>query len=108
MCLLSRMKCRQVSTNSLNACKRNIVGLDKVDLELYVSEKGWDRFRADQIRNWILARGAQTFDSMNNIPYQIKAALESDFSLGELEIAKEAKSKDGTLKRLYRLRDGNP
>jgi len=67
---------------------------------------GQPRFRARQIRAWLYARGASSFAEMTDLPVPLRAALQEQFSLGGLAVAEEQQSRDGTVKRLYRLHDG--
>lgn len=69
---------------------------------------GWDepRFRAKQIRSWLYERRVSSFEAMTDLPKNLRARLESETTLGALEIVTEQRSLDGTVKRLYRLHDG--
>lgn len=64
------------------------------------------RYRAKQVYAWLYQRGATSFEVMNDLPKALRAGLAEHFSLGCLEVAFEQVSKDGTIKRAYRLADG--
>lgn len=62
-------------------------------------------YRAEQVYNWICS-GAD-FSEMTNIPKSLRETLSEKFDPVGSEIIKEAVSKDGTVKFLYKLNDGN-
>ncbi|MBI5668948.1 MAG: 23S rRNA (adenine(2503)-C(2))-methyltransferase RlmN [Chloroflexi bacterium] len=68
----------------------------------------WDepRFRARQVWEWLYDKRAASFDEMTNLPRELRQRLKAETTLGSLEIAAEQSSTDGTVKRLYRLPDG--
>ncbi len=70
--------------------------------------KGWGEpaFRARQIWSWLYDQRADSFDAMTNLPQVLRERLAAETTLGELSLAAEQRSKDGTVKRLYRLHDG--
>ncbi|MDE6757856.1 MAG: 23S rRNA (adenine(2503)-C(2))-methyltransferase RlmN [Clostridia bacterium] len=77
------------------------------ELELLVEKIHQPKFRAKQLYEW-LNKGA-SFDGMKNIPKSMLDALSEDGYYPQgIEIVKELRSSlDGTIKYLYRLRDGN-
>ncbi len=75
------------------------------DLEQYVTSIGEKRFRAKQIYEWV-AKGADTFDAFSNVSKNLRVQLEKDFYLDNCTIVKTLTSKDGTLKTLSALKDG--
>eukprot|EP00560_Eucampia_antarctica_P000266 CAMPEP_0197837970 /NCGR_PEP_ID=MMETSP1437-20131217/33946_1 /TAXON_ID=49252 ORGANISM="Eucampia antarctica, Strain CCMP1452" /NCGR_SAMPLE_ID=MMETSP1437 /ASSEMBLY_ACC=CAM_ASM_001096 /LENGTH=674 /DNA_ID=CAMNT_0043445463 /DNA_START=40 /DNA_END=2064 /DNA_ORIENTATION=- len=72
--------------------------------------KSWGNYpeyRADQILHWVREKGVLSFDDMNNIPKKLRQLLKDHADIGgTLELEVELKSKDGTIKRAYRLWDG--
>ena len=64
------------------------------------------RFRAQQIWDWLYDQRVSDFDAMTNLPRKLRDRLRIETTLGVLEIAAEQVSHDGTVKRLYRLPDG--
>lgn len=64
-------------------------------------------FRVKQIWNWLYHRYAQSFEEMKNLPKDLRAGLENDFSLEPLKIVTAQLSRDGSIKYLFRLRDGH-
>lgn len=69
---------------------------------------GWGepKFRAKQIWDWLYDKRVSDFAAMRNLPGSLRERLESETRLGLLEVSTEQRSKDGTVKRLYRLPDG--
>ncbi len=80
--------------------------LNKQALEKLIAEWGDSRFRADQIWNWLYEHRVGTFAEMTNLPSGLRQRLEAETRLGSLELEDEQASHDGTVKRLYRLHDG--
>ena len=74
-------------------------------LEKTLQERGEPRFRARQIWDW-LARGADSYAAMTNVPAELRAALETAVPLSSLSVEREAFSKDGTEKALFHTHDG--
>jgi 23S rRNA (adenine2503-C2)-methyltransferase len=72
------------------------------DLQLW----GEPAYRRDQILAWIWERRAARFDEMTDLPVQLRERLAATYSLGESEVAFEARSEDGTVKHLWQLADG--
>ena len=76
------------------------------EIEAYIKDHlNQPKYRAKQIYNWLYTRGASSFEEMNDLPKALRAGLEAHFKLGMMEVAFEQKSKDGTIKRAYRLAD---
>jgi 23S rRNA (adenine2503-C2)-methyltransferase len=84
----------------------SIYSLSEDDLKTFVKSTGEKQFRAKQIRDWIYTKGVTNFDTMLNIPVSLRDALKTTYQFGSLSIAKELISKDGTIKRAYKLHDG--
>jgi 23S rRNA (adenine2503-C2)-methyltransferase len=82
-----------------------------VDLDLLqttLDELGQPRFRAGQVWSWA-ARGAHGYDAMTNLPAALRTELAERVPFSALEVEHEARSKDGTVKALFRTRrDGRP
>lgn len=70
-------------------------------------KNGIEKFRAGQIFNWVQGKGIHNWEEMTNIAKEDKEKLSSVLYVQPLEIIREQCSKDGTLKFLYRLADGN-
>ena len=75
-------------------------------LEEHFRDRGQPRYRADQVREWILEKLVPDFQAMTNLPREEREALGESFFLGEPEAVRVAHSSDGTVKHLWRLEDG--
>jgi len=81
--------------------------MDRALLEQRLAERGEPAYRAGQVWQWA-ARGAEGYDAMTNLPGELRGELERDVPFSTLELQHEAKSSDGTVKALFRTRDGHP
>ena len=71
-----------------------------MDLQLLdnlLAERGEPRFRAGQVWAWA-AGGAEGYEQMTNIPSALREALARELPFSSLELAAEARSRDGTVK----------
>jgi 23S rRNA (adenine2503-C2)-methyltransferase len=84
--------------------KIDILSMNKEELTAYVVSLGEPKFRATQIWGWLL-KGAD-FSEMKNLPAALKAKLAENAFVASAKIAKKFVSKDGTVKYLYELYDG--
>lgn len=84
-----------------------IYDLTYVELIKYLEEKGFKKYRADQIWHWLYKQKVSDFDQMVNIPKDILNLLKENFSLNALELVVDTKSSDGTIKALFALHDGH-
>ncbi len=64
-------------------------------------------YRARQVWEWA-ARGASGYDEMTNVPAALRARLEDEVPFSTLDVVEEAHARDGTVKVLFRTRDGHP
>ncbi len=89
------------------AHKQDIYQLNEHELGEFLKEKlGQPKYRSKQIQSWLYQRGASSFEEMDDLPKALRANLAEHFALGCIEVAFEQVSKDGTIKRAYRLADG--
>ncbi len=79
--------------------------LDQIESELLAM--GEQRFRGKQIFTW-LHRGVGAFEDMSNLSKDLRKKLQEHFSLyAPTAVRKLESKKDGTIKYLWRLKDGN-
>src|ERR1700681_1814845 len=92
--------------------KPSLVGLSRAELAEALASVGVPpsqrKMRAQQIWNWLYARGATGFEQMTSVSKELRAALAEKFTLGRPEIVAEQVSVDGTRKWLLRLPSENP
>jgi 23S rRNA (adenine2503-C2)-methyltransferase len=63
-------------------------------------------YRRRQVWEWT-ARGAASYAEMTNLPAALRADLEENVPFSSLELVDEARSRDGTVKALFRTGDGH-
>ena len=114
---LSKLKCISIPNSGITTdcvvsgdirecTKLNVYTMTE---ELLVAQlKLWQqpKYRSKQIRQWIYNKGIQKFDDMIDIPATLRKLLNDTFSFGDLKLAFQQISKDGTIKRAYELKDG--
>jgi 23S rRNA (adenine2503-C2)-methyltransferase len=84
----------------------NLYALDRDALAALLGGWGQPAFRARQLWSWLYDKPVGSFDEMTDLPKALRERLSAETSLGTLELATEQTSRDGTVKRLYRLHDG--
>ena len=69
---------------------------------------GWGHksYRVTQLLGWLYKKRADSIDAMSDLPQVLREQLADVFSLRPLEQAREQCSRDGTVKFLWRLPDG--
>lgn len=87
--------------------KQDIKSMTLPQLEAAMEILGEKKFRAKQIFQW-LGRGAESFEDMTNLSKAFRQKLEDTFYLYAPQVVRRQESqRDGTMKYLWRLRDGN-
>lgn len=76
------------------------------DLIEIVESLGEASYRAEQIFEWLYQHRVTSFEDMTNIPASLRAHLATHYSIDALETLVKQESKDGTIKFLFKLRDG--
>ena len=86
---------------------KDIKSMTLAELTEELSSLGEPKFRAGQIYTW-LHRGARSFDEMTNLSKALREKLAAQYELTCPSVARRLQSaKDGTIKYLWRLADGN-
>jgi len=87
--------------------RTSIVGMPVEELTSLVKGMGFPAFRATQIQKWLYEKGALSFNDMTDLPKNFREELNRHYVLGTSKVAFEMVSKkDNTVKRAYRLQDG--
>lgn len=86
---------------------QNIKDYELDELKNKMTEIGEKTFRAEQIFKWIYSENVDTIDEMTNISIELRNKLKDNFELKRFKIIEKQKSKDGTIKYLFDLLDGN-
>jgi len=80
--------------------------MDLVLLERTLADRGEPAYRAGQVWEWT-AHGVAGYEAMTNVPGPLRAVLADEVPFSTLELADEARSRDGTVKALFRTSDGH-
>jgi len=81
--------------------------MDLTLLEQTLTDRGEPRYRAAQVWEWA-ARGVSGYGEMTNVPAALRGALTKELPFSTLDVVAESKSRDGTVKTLFRTHDGHP
>lgn len=87
--------------------KPSIYGLTYEQLTNWLVEHGEKRFRAQQVWGWLYKQRVNQFSEMKNVNQTCLDLLDEHFVLQSLEQEVKQESKDGTIKFLFKLADGN-
>lgn len=83
-----------------------LVGLSLIEMQDVLALHNLPKFRAKQIWNWIYQRGIRDFESMGNLPKDMRALLTEHYFIDRPEVITEQRSTDGTIKWLLSMSDG--
>ncbi len=86
---------------------KNIKDYDLEELKTEIKEIGENPFRAEQIFKWLYQDKVKEFDEMTNLSLQLREKLKENYTMCNYKILKKQKSKDGTIKYLFDVLDGN-
>jgi 23S rRNA (adenine2503-C2)-methyltransferase len=89
-----------------NIKKQNILELDQAELITWLADQKAEPYRADQILKWLYARQTDSFDLMTDLSKDLRARLESNFTIDRLDVDRISTSVDGTRKYVFKLKDG--
>ena len=64
-------------------------------------------FRAEQIFKWLYQEKVKSFDEMTNLSLELREKLKQNYTICNYNILKKQESKDGTIKYLFDVLDGN-
>ncbi|PXW92694.1 23S rRNA m(2)A-2503 methyltransferase [Streptohalobacillus salinus] len=87
--------------------KTSIYGFTKDQLTEWFEKNGLKKFRATQVWDWLYIKRVQSFNDMTNLNKETRQLLDQHFTIGTLEEEIKQESKDGTIKFLFKLTDGN-
>ena len=87
--------------------KRCISSLTLAQLTAELKAMGQPGFRAKQIFHWVHQKLVTEFSAMTDQPKTLLAKLEEQFYLADPKIERRQEAKDGTVKYLLRMADGN-
>ena len=85
----------------------NLKSMTLSEMSAYLKELGQPAFRAKQVYTW-LHKGVRSYEEMTNIPQALRQLLAEKAPICPPEVIRKQESqKDGTIKYLWRLSDGN-
>ncbi len=77
------------------------------ELRVVLKELGQPAFRAKQVYTW-LHKGVRSYEEMTNLPKALRDSLQTQYPICAPEVVRKQESKkDGTIKYLWKLSDGN-
>lgn len=86
---------------------KNIKDYNIEELKNELKEMGEKPFRAEQIFKWLYEEKVQSFDEMTNLSLELREKLKNSYTMCNFNILKKQESKDGTIKYLFDVLDGN-
>ena len=81
--------------------------LDLSQLQNWMIENNYPKYRAGQLYGWLWKREVDDFQQMRNLPLEMREKLAGEFCLERLETIDSRQSEDGCVKFALRLHDGN-
>ena len=82
----------------------DILSCNKAEIEQYLTSVGEPKYRSKQIFTWL--HSGKSFDEMTNIPKSLREHLKENAIIKSPDIEEKFVSRDGTVKYLLRLFDG--
>ena len=87
---------------------QNLRDLEEKEIESWVLAKHFPRYRAEQIYRWVQEKDAEDYQSMANLPAELRKSLSEEFSIAFPKLYRRYTSKlDETEKFLFELSDGH-
>jgi 23S rRNA (adenine2503-C2)-methyltransferase len=90
----------------LSAVRRSFLDTPADELRAWLDQHGQPAMRLRQIRRWLFAGRATSFEQMTDLPCRLRGELVHDFALFGTGIDRRLTASDGTEKLLLRLHDG--
>lgn len=85
----------------------HIKSMTMEELGFVLKEMGQPAFRAKQVYTW-LHKGVHSYEEMTNLPKQLRDMLAENYPICAPQVVRKQESqKDGTIKYLWELSDGN-
>ena len=85
----------------------HLKSMTQPEIAAVLKEMGQPAFRAKQVYTW-LHKAVRSYEQMSNIPKALREALAEKYPLYAPEaVRKQESAKDGTIKYLWKLSDGN-
>ncbi|MBQ2854701.1 MAG: 23S rRNA (adenine(2503)-C(2))-methyltransferase RlmN [Oscillospiraceae bacterium] len=85
----------------------NLKSMTQPEIGAVLKELGQPAFRAKQVYSW-LHKGVRSYDEMTNLPKSLRDVLAREYPIHPPKVVRKQESaKDGTIKYLWQLADGN-
>ena len=85
----------------------NLKSMTLAEMQVLFKEMNQPAFRAKQVYTW-LHKGVRSYEEMTNLPKTLRDALAEQYPLRVPQVVRKQESqKDGTIKYLWQLSDGN-
>ena len=85
----------------------HLKSMTAAEIGAVLKDLGQPAFRAKQVYSW-LHKGVRSYDEMSNLPKALRDVLAEKYPLRVPEVVRKQESaKDGTIKYLWKLSDGN-
>ena len=85
----------------------NLKSRNLAEMEALFKELGQPKFRAKQVYTW-LHKGVRSYDEMTNLPKNLRESLKEQYPFYTPQVVRKQESaRDGTIKYLWKLHDGN-
>ena len=85
----------------------NLKSMTQPEIGAVLKELGQPAFRAKQVYSW-LHKGVRSYDEMTNLPKGLRDVLSQKYPIHPPKVVRKQESaRDGTIKYLWQLQDGN-
>jgi len=84
----------------------NLIELELEQIQVEFARRGIERYRADQVTDWIYKKAIFDFDRMTNLPAALRSTLREHFMIQPGKVILKNKSReDDSVKVLLELKD---
>ena len=85
--------------------KIDLKSLNPEEITDFISELGWETYRARQLMSWLYQKRVSDFDSMTDLPLKLRKELKRNAIISSLIPHKVLLGEDGTRKYLFSLKN---
>lgn len=86
--------------------KTDILSLSDDQLRASLSSLGFEKYRCNQVIDWLWKHAARSFEKMSNLSKENRQLLSENFFLPSIQLDTKQTSMDGTMKFRFKLFDG--
>lgn len=87
--------------------KKDIKNFSLDELKTVFQKLEISKYRAKQVFVWIYQKGSKSFSEMTDLSFELRQLLDENFYFSGMKVKKTETSKDGVIKYLFELEDGN-